>query len=74
MDMEYRPGDIVILNTRPHNGTSYPTLLREYAESGKPVEIRDCRNDTYYISIHWNAYAVYSDEIVGLRKWVALFI
>lgn len=74
MDIEYRQGDIVILNTRPHIGTTYPTLLREYAENGKPVEIKDCRNDIYYINIHWNPYAIYSDEIAGLRKCVALFI
>lgn len=70
----YQIGDMVLLRRTPHQGTSYPIDLLEAAEKGIPLMIEGYGNTTYWTKVNGLAYGIFEDEIIGLRKWVALFI
>ena len=71
---DYQIGDIVLIGKTPHQGTNYPPDLMDAAEKGVPLKIEGYGNTTYWTMINGISYGIFEDEIIGLRKWVALFI
>lgn len=70
----YQIGDRVLLRKTPHQGTRYPPELKDAAEKGIPLTIEGYGNTTYWTRLNGFSFGIFEDEIMGLRKCVALFI